>query len=229
MELKTKYFHSVHSYKYEYDENGICYDYGDDKVRQKQLQDILYKFDCILKSGYILPYKDIEKQYEGINRNMGARFNGKDMISISLHEDNPDDMDLKYKEDREGDYEDAFQSFVFQEPSIVLSEDIKNLKHINYPMIYLERLFREPISLEYMDAISVTPGRLWPFFESVPKIKYEKYATQRRFRYVDLEFLDNLRGLLDKYGYDVPFVNLSTGHEFHENEEYRKVLQKVGR
>ena len=56
------------------------------------------------------------------------------MISISLHEANPDDMDLKYKEDREGDYEDAFQSFVFQEPSIVLSEDIKN--ELNFDWIY---------------------------------------------------------------------------------------------
>ena len=223
MELKTKYFHSVHSYKY-FDE-----DYGNDEVRQKQLQEILYKFDCILKSGYILPYKEIEKRYEDINRNMCARFNGKDMISISLHEDNPDDLDLKYKEDCEGNYEDAFQSFVFQEPSIVLSESIVNLKHIDYPMIYLERLFKEPISLKYMEAISVRPDRLWPFFENVPKIKYEEYATQRRFRYIDLEFLSNLRCLLDKYGYNIPFVNLLTGNEFHENEEYRKVLEKVGR
>ena len=54
MELRNKYFHGVRSYKY----YGNLYE-----RRNKTLNDILYKYECIFKCGYILPYKDIKKLY----------------------------------------------------------------------------------------------------------------------------------------------------------------------
>lgn len=218
MDLKNKCFHSVHSYKY---------DNYDEIVRQEQLKDILYKFELIFKSGYILPYRYIKRLYGDVSRNKYKRLNRNNMISISLHMDKPEEIDLKYKKECNNDVEDAFESFVFQEPSIVLNENIMNeLRHIKYPGIYLERLFLEPISLKYMDGISIRSGMLRPFFEHVDEKEYEKYAKQcDLIRGVDLDFLDKLRDLLIKYKYDVPIVNLLTGNEYKDNDEYRKILK----
>ena len=60
------------------------------------------------------------------------------MVSVSLHEDNPQEIDIKYKEENE-EVENAYGSWVYQEPSIILNEDImKDLSHYKHTGIYLE-------------------------------------------------------------------------------------------
>lgn len=218
MELRDKCFHSIHSYRY---------DSFEERIRLEEVKDILMKMEMIFKSGYILPYREIVKLYGNVSRNKSARFNGDDMISISLHKDSPEDVDLEYKEMFNHDYEDAYQSFVFQEPSIVLNNNIMSeLKYCKYPCMYLERLFYEPISLKYMEGISIFPDSLTPFFESVPKQQYDYYSNIHSCRELNLEFFDNLKELMNKYKIDVPIVSITNGNEYQDNIEYRKVLSK---
>lgn len=220
MELRDKYFHSIHSYRFD--------SKLEERIRLEELKDILMKMEMIFKSGYILPYREIVKLYGNVNRNKYVRFNGDDMISISLHKDSPEDVDLEYKEMCNEDYEDAYQSFVFQEPSIVLNKKIMSeLKHCKYPCIYLERLFYEPISLKYMEGISIFPSSLTPFFEVVPEKQYDYYSNVHLCRELNLEFLDSLKELMNKYKIDVPIVNIINGNEYQDNVEYRKVLSKA--
>lgn len=88
MELRDKCFHSIHSYKY---------DYFEERIRLEELKDILIKIEMIFKSGYILPYREIVKLYGEVSKNKYVRLNSDDMISISLHKDNPENVDLEYK------------------------------------------------------------------------------------------------------------------------------------
>jgi len=218
MEIKDKCFHSIHSYRY---------DYFEERIRSEELKDILMKMEMIFKSGYILPYREIEKLYGEVSRNRYVQFNKNDMVSISLHKDSPEKADLEYKKMCNGDYEDAYQSFVFQEPSIVLNVKIMSeLKHNKYPSIYLERLFYEPISLKYMEGISILPSSLTPFFESIPEKQYDYYSNIHSCRELNLEFLDNLKELMNKYKIDVPIVSITNGNEYQDNIEYRKILSK---
>ena len=195
MELKNKLFHSVHSYLY--------YSYRD-TYRLEQLRDILDKYEMIFKSGYILPYKNIKELYGNtVNRNLLYRLNKDDMVSVSLHEDNPQEIDIKYKKENAGKVEDAYGSWVYQEPSIILNEDImKDLSHYKYTGIYLERLFFEPISLKYMEGISIVPYNV--------VLDKEQYISND----LTIEFIKELKELLLNYNYNVPIIDLLTGEEY---------------
>ena len=194
MELKNKLFHSVHSYLY--------YSYRD-TYRLEQLRDILDKYEMIFKSGYILPYKNIKELYGNtVNRNLLYRLNKDDMVSVSLHEDNPQEIDIKNKEENE-EVENAYESWVYQEPSIILNEDImKDLSHYKYTGIYLERLFFEPISLKYMEGISIVPYNV--------VLDKEQYISND----LTIEFIKELKELLLNYNYNVPIIDLLTGEEY---------------
>lgn len=224
MNLQKKYFHAVLPYTHVSD---IL------KDRPQQLKEILYKFECILKSGYILPYKDIEKQHSEIKRHPFARTNGDDRISISLHEKNPEPSDYEYLRNHyRQDIEDAFKMFIFENVAIVLNESIRDNYTLIENGIYLERQIDQPISLKYMDAISILPtyGIEYLFEPQEITAKLGQISTSY---YFDLEFIKSLEKLLHKYGYDVPIVSIRTGHEFNENNEYyEKVIyswQKKGR
>lgn len=103
---------------------------------------------------------------------------------------------------------------------------MNELKHSKYPSIYLERLFYEPISLKYIEAISILPSSLTPFFDSIPENQYNYYSNINSYRELNLEFLDNLKELINKYKIDVPIVNIINGNQYYDNIEYRKVLLK---
>jgi len=92
--------------------------------------------------------------------------------------------------------------------------------------IYLERFVVEPISLEYMCAISVyAKGLLAPFFKNIPKSEYFRYINDTSFRIITIECLDKIRDLLRKYGYDVPIIDISSGNSYFENEMYRSYVR----
>lgn len=221
MELQKKYFHSVHSYL-----PNVNFDSAE---RSLELKDILEKWKKILESGCILPYASIERLYgDSVNRNRCKRLNGEYCVSVSLHKQNPEEMDLKMYREFNGQVEDAFESFVFQEPSIVLSERIKDdLKFLSWPGIYLERLVQGPIPLKYMEAISIfVPEYLQPFFSHTNPNDYERMSRTTFYRMWPIEYLDQLLDLLNSSNYHVPLVDVLSGEEFKDNKEYRHVLTK---
>lgn len=216
MQLNDKCFHSIHSYVTTSD-------------RQVMLQDIIDKMEKIFSCGFILPYKDIEEKYGNIiSRNNSLTLNGRDYISISLHESNPQKIDTEYEESI-SDYENAFQSFIIQEPSIVLNSSLlKDLKVLKCSGIYLERFVAEPIPLDYMTAISVFASRmLKPFFGNVAENEYDNCLNDSSFRKITIEYLDQIRGLIKKYGYNIPVVDICTGNPYKENQTYRKYVKTL--
>lgn len=216
MKLRDKYFHSVHSYIETQDRNIM-------------LEDIINKIEKIFICGYILPYKDIKKIYGNtISKNNYFNLNGNDFVSISLHEANPQKLDQDYIKDIP-DCENAFQSFILQEPSIVLKPKItKDLKILKQCGIYLERFVAEPISLEYMCAISVFGlGILEPFFKNLPESEYCKCLNDNSFRKIEIEYLDRIKELLKKYNYDVPIIDICTGNQYKENKVYRQYVKTL--
>ena len=213
MNLKEKYFHGILSYMHISDI---------DAERNKQLEEILLKLECILKCGYILPYKDIVKKYGSgvINRHPFAQINGNNNISISLHKNNPEAIDYQYLRNHyRQDIEDAFEMFIFENVSIVLNESIKEHYNLIENGIYLERQINKPISLEYMDAISILPtcGIEYLFDTRDVTAKLGQMSTPYYFNF---DFIKSIEELLHKYGYNVPIVSIRTGNEFNERNEY---------
>lgn len=206
MELYSECFHSVHPYS--------------EKDRVKQLEEILYKLECIFKTGYILPYKDIRSLYPDVSRHSNGGLNGENRISISLHEDNAHFYDKLFKKIHFGDVGNAFTMFALRAPSIVLNSSLKEYRLIRKG-IYLERQISGPISLEYMDAISILPsGEIAPFFGETQKFQ-ETYLKEHNLipdcNHYDKDFLFNIRSLLDSYNYNnIPIVSIASGNEFTE-------------
>lgn len=214
MQLNDKCFHSIHSYI-------------NTSNRQVMLQDIIDKMEKIFSCGFILPYKDIEEKYGNIiSRNNSLTLNGRDYVSISLHESNPQKIDIEYKETI-NDFENAFQSFIIQEPSIVLKPSVlEDLTVLKCSGIYLERFVAEPIPLEYMTAISVfASGKIKPFFGNIKENEYDNCSKDSSFRKITIEYLDQIRELIKKYGYNIPVVDICTGNPYKENEKYRKYVK----
>ena len=211
MELYSEYFHSVHPYK--------------EKERTKQLKEILYKLECILKAGYILPYRNIKRLHPDISRHSNGGLNGETRISVSLHEDNVQPRDILFKKVHFGDVGNAFNMFALVEPSIVLSSSLKDYNLIRKGM-FLERQILGPVSLEYMDAISILPvGEISPFFGETRELQ-EDYIKRHNLivdnKLYDKEFLLKIRLLLDKYEYkDIPIVSIMSGNEFTEGSSIK--------
>ena len=211
MKIKNKYFHGVRCYNNYLDESDVS-------VRKNNtLNDILHKYECIFKCGHILPYNRIKELYGDIDRHPHARNNGEDRISISLHKRNPEQRDIELLRKNERYFyfeENAFSRFIcsgLYSSSIVLNESIKNRYELIPKGMYLEREVPEPISLKYMEAISILPNeKLIPFFENEEDI--EKYGCLLNDDF-NLDFIHKLNSLLEKYGYDVPIINIVTGHE----------------
>lgn len=220
MNLLNNYFHSVHSYL-----PNVSFDSAE---RALELEDILEKYRKILGLGCILPYADIKKLYgDSVNRNRWKRLNGDNYVSVSLHEKKPEEMDLKMYSEYDGHVENAFEDFVIQEPSIVLSDRIKEeLMILDYPGIYLERFVKGPIPLEYMEAISIlVPDYLRPFFCHTDPNDYEKLSHDTFYRIWPIEYIDELLELLSSSNYHVPLVDVLSGEEFKDNKDYRYVLK----
>lgn len=110
----------------------------------------------IFSCGYILPYKDIVRIYGNvISRKNCITLNGMDYILISLHESNPQKIDIEY-EIKNAWLWKCFSKFYYTRPSIVLETSIANdLKFLNYNGIYLERLVVEPIWIWYFFVILI--------------------------------------------------------------------------
>ena len=207
MEFKNKYFHSIHPYK------------GGE--RREELEEILYKLECILKSGYILPYKKIKKLYPDISRHPLGRNNEDDKISIALDRNSEEPVDYEYrkKEHRSLFFEDAYDMFTLEEPAIVLNEGIKERYDLIVRGMYLEREVAEPISLDFMDALSIpVTEEVKKYFDSSER-KEPCVCTELYFNH---KFLTNAKKLLASYNRKVPVVSIWTGNEFQPRVRQRK-------
>lgn len=222
MNLKDKYFHGVIGY----DEEGCIIPYFE---MEEKTKDIIKKFEMILSSGYILPLNEIIKLYgDVISRNQSCRFNGDDLVSVSRYKDNETIIDRGYMNENSRHFEDGFKEFVTQGLAIVLNEKIwSELKHPEYSGIYLERFISEPISLKYMDAVAVDPKLFYlsDFFYYGSTIDYSKYDDINK-RLIGKDFIDNVKSQLNRFGYDVPVLNIHTGSKIHNNPEYRRFLSR---
>ena len=214
MELENKYFHGVQSHNY----------YGNlSERRAKTLADILHKYECIFKCGYILPYQNIKELYGDIKRHPTAHCNGEDRVSISLHENAREPIDIEWLKKYHDPEENAFRLFISQDfynSAIVLNETLKNHYVLVPKGMYLERQIAEPVSLEYMDAISIFPNsEIAHFFEKGEDLKKHGQYYQDDF---NVAFLKTMKELLSKYGYNVPIVSIVTGHEYTENKKNQR-------
>ena len=201
MNVRTKYFHAVMPYKW--------------GTRPEQLEEELYKLECIMKSGYILPYKEVKKRYPDVKRHPSTHNNGEDRISICRHTMAPDDPIEReiLRENRHRLMEYAFDMFPGEETAIVLNESLKKDFDLLPKGIYLERQVREPIPLSYMDAISINPTeKITSYF---PAQQY-KEPTCWSENYFTLTYLRRVRRLLNRYKHDVPIVSAMTGNEFQD-------------
>lgn len=215
MELKDKYFHSIHSYVEPYDDYDLA------------LQIRLNKFMDILETGSILCRDELIKRRLLESVHPYKNVNGNDCVSVSRYRDSETDYDKSYKEEYDGDVESAFDTFPLQQFSIVLSSDIEKELKLFEAGIYLERLVYKGIPLKYMVAISVFDyGELMPFFNDINQADFDrifeygyKYNQGRMIRE-----LDEIRRLLKQYNYDVPIVSINTGNVYHDNQDYRKYI-----
>ncbi len=209
MDIESKYFHSIMSYNR--------------KSRDEQLNEILHKLECILKEGYILPYKEIREKYPEIERNNNSRSNGDERISICLHTMKRQAVDREFLDRHKHDLiEYAFDMFALESIAIVLNEEIEN-KYKMYPRImYLERQVEGAISLKYMDAISIyVTDEIAEYFINPEKKEWPAFAPGK----YNIDFLRRVKELLIKYGYNVPILSVMSGNEFHDEEQ--DVIQKV--
>ena len=125
---------------------------------------------------------------------------------------------LKEHFNERAEVEDAFRMFIFENVSIVLNESIKDNYNLIPKGICLERQVNEPISLKYMDGVSILPtyGIEYLFEPETVTSKLGPILDE----YYDLNFLKRFKELLHKYGYNVPIVSIRTGHELNEQNEY---------
>lgn len=215
MKLNDKYFHSIHPYVDPYDDV------------QAGLKMKLMKLDRIFESGAILSNERIKQKYKDTFSHPYKNVNGKCHVSISKYKGAESNRDKEYKKTVSPQhFEDAFESFVLQEPSIVLDSKIKEDLIIHNCGIYLERLVLNEIPLKYMRAIAVfSYGRIKPFFTKINSDEYEECYNDNFYKNcISLEELDSIRNLLNKYGYNVPIVDIMTGNEYEENLKYREYI-----
>ncbi len=185
------------------------------ETRKEGLKEELYKLECILKCGYILPYRYTKKIYPNISRHPYADNNGNTGISICRHDfGKQEEYDEEYlRTYRYRLIEYAFDMFPAEETSIVLNESIKDNLNIVNEGIYLERIVKEPIPLKYMDAISINvTEEIMPYFPTLES----KEAGCISDAYFTLDYLRKVRKLLTQYKYDIPIVSVMTGNEFQD-------------
>ncbi len=198
MDIKKKYYHTIMPY------NG--------GPREEELEEILFKLGWILKKGYILPGKDVKRLYgKKISTHPHGERDGDPMISLTVNNQNLHKEDIKFlKEHRYSLFSYGFDEYAVNEPSIAFNESIDKAYNLQVRGMFTERLVEEPISLKYMDAITLMPcDRSKKYFGA----EDEKYSicTEAYFTYT---FLNSVRKLLKEHHYDVPIVSLTTGNEY---------------
>ena len=198
MDIKKKYYHTIMPY------NG--------GPRQEELDEILFKLGWILKKGYVLPGKEVKRLYGNkISTASRGKDGGDPMISLTVNNQNLHSADRKFlKEHRYSLFSYGFDEYAVNEPSIAFNESIDKVYNLQVRGMFTERLVEEPISLKYMDAITLKPCVRTNKYFGPEDEKYKVY-TEGYFTYT---FLNNVRKLLKEYHYDVPIVSLTTGNEY---------------
>lgn len=215
MDLKDKYFHSIHAYIEPFDNYDLA------------LEVKLNKFKKILETGYIMCRDELSKRDIAETVHPNKNINGKDCISVSRYKNSETDYDRWYKAEFAGNIESAFDTFPLQQFSIVLDSKIEEELKMFEAGIYLERQIYRSIPLKYMVAISVFDYcELIPFFNEMSQDDFDRvfeynYKYDRGYK---IKELDEIRRLLKQYNYNVPIVSVNTGNAYHDNEDYREYI-----
>ena len=157
-------------------------------------------------------------------------YNGDSRVSLSKHisMQNEEDNDERYVINRKT--ENAWQMYPFSHVALVLNQELlkENKKYLYGPRIPFEVQVEGNISLKYLEDVSVpVVYGLRPFFE---KTKYPLSTYLESLERVGLDDFRQLEMVLDilfRKEVSVPLVNISTGNEYHENIEYRRLIRNL--
>jgi len=210
MYLEDKLFHSI-----------VSYDFDSGKITK--MKTILLKLERIFSQGKILCREEIEKIYDD-NLFCKLNYNGQDCISLSKHSTQSDDKskEINYL------YENAFLYYTFNFVSLVLNTKLLEEYEMNEhgTRMHLEVQVKGNIDLKYLEAISFPVYKsIIPFFEDDCNLEdcFSSYADNQFFFLA----LQKLILLMGKYKIDVPIINIATGNEYRENEEYKKMIKSI--
>ncbi len=157
-------------------------------------------------------------------------YNGDLYVSLSKHvsKQNEEDTDERYVLNQKT--ENAWQMYPFSHIALVLNAELlkENKKYVYGPRIPFEIQVEGDISLKYLEALSfpVVNGLL-PFFETIKQPLSIYLEALDHFGLYDFWQLEMVLDLLFRKQISVPLVNISTGNEYHNNAEYRKLIRTL--
>lgn len=157
-------------------------------------------------------------------------YNGGSRVSLSKHisKQNEEDNDERYVINQKT--ENAWQMYPFSHIALVLNAELleENKKYLYGPRIPFEVQVEGDISLKYLEAVSfpVVNGLL-PFFEKIEYPLSTYLEALERVGLYDYWQLEMVLDVLFLKEISVPLVNISTGNEYHDNIEYRKLIRNL--
>ena len=187
---------------------------------------ILYR---ILETNKIMCRNSILQKYEDVSFSR-RNYNGDTRVSLAKHisKHNKEDEDEYYVINKKT--ENAWQMYPFSHVALVLSSELfmENEKYLYGPRIPFEVQVEGDISLKYLEAVSfpVVKGLL-PFFEETKYPLSTYLQALETFGISDFQKLEMILDVLFRKEISVPLVNISTGNEYHDNIEYRRLIRNL--
>lgn len=183
----------------------------------------------IFSTNKILCRNSLFQQYEDISFSK-RNYNGDFHVSLAKHisRQSKEDYDERYVINQET--ENAWYMYPFSYIAFVLNSELlnENEKYLYGPRIPFEIQVKGNISLKYLEAISfpVVNGLL-PFFEKTNYPLTTYLQALETFGLTDFYKLEMVLDVLNRHEVSVPLVNISTGNEYHDHIEYRKLIRNL--
>lgn len=215
MYLEDKYFHSVKS---------NCFNTSGRNMIDLKI--VLLKLERIFKERKVLCRSEINKIYPNNHYYSYVNHNKDDLISLSKHikKKNSDDEDERHVIMFD---ENAYEMYPFSNLSLVFNEKLFKecilIKDgIRIPM---EVQVKGNVDLKYLDAISI------PVLPSIEPFFSDSYDLEVAIRQCNINpyyytQLEQTIKLMEKYNIDVPIVDIITGNEYRENDNYKRLIKE---
>ena len=235
MDVSNKYFHGISLGTFEY-KNGM----SDFKLLNSILEDhFLLTRDSL---------KDKHYEYYKVLADRGFEDDMMDVVSVCCHLDkNNDYLSSLSKNVLMDDEDSAFETFVYNQMAVVLdSKVLMDSLYLKEGMLGEFKVFSD-ISLDYMCALGI-PNYFERIIYNVDDILLNgdcsswvfqlDYYVRLLKQHLDLKkFVSDgyqkfgvVRGMLERYGYDVPIIDSFTGQEWlSERETYEKLMDVKAR